>query len=260
MGQNGHFAFNAVSIAARDFGVLYPSEIEDHANVGKLISYVAKQRAVSSTDTIAVSIEPPSKEVRHEAFRRLREAIVRIGGTDPVTIECRTSPDRLVPRPDRHVKWKQLADELQCELPELESPRWAMLFSFFVTYPFVVALLILAVAPLLFLLGMDRDSPPWVILGPIIFIAGLFFGALAAAIAESLLFRNPQRVPFDSVEDFASTVASSGRGIRESLVKNVSTSIDEHVREVVAKQFGLMPSDMNDDFSLIPEAALNKAG
>lgn len=254
-----HQGLLVISRATRAFQVRNPTEIGDVASVAKLVNYIARRRGLSHDATVPLSLEPPDEEVQQEAFGRLQLGLMAIGGVVPETIDSTSSPDKSVPVHSRHAKWSSLAEELECKLPELRNPKWAMWLSIFITYPFVCVFMVLLLTPILSFLGI-ADEAPWfvkIILGPLIFVGTLLFGAVAAYKAESLLFSHPLRVPFDSIRDFASHIAKNARGIKVPLTESVSTTIDRYVREVVAEEFGLTPSQIGDGFQLIPESTLN---
>lgn len=257
-GRDLHQAALCISKVTQAFQVRPPIDLADVASVEKLVSYIARERGLSHDATVTISPEPPSEEVEQEAFRRLQSGLRAIGGTAPESIGSRKSPDKLVPIHNRHAKWSRLAEELQCDLPEFDNPKRAMWLSMFITSPFVCVFMVLLLTPIFLVFGIAEEAPWFVkiILGPMIYVGTVFLGAVAACEAESFLFRHPLRIRFDSIREFNSHIAENARGIKDALRKNVATTIDRYVREVVADEFGLTPVQTGEDYQLIPESNL----
>lgn len=255
----------AISRSAQELNVPFPDDGEEIQTARELIEYVAQQRGVSPESPIEILVKPTSEEKRREAFRRLKAGLESIGGIVPEHDWSTTALDDLVPHRDRKAKWEQLSDELECDLPGLDTPGWALWFCLFLTYPFVVmfVMLLMLVVLLPFALAGFNPDPPWVIktiMGTIIYVGTLWLGAMVAVRFESLVFRRPSRIPFDSIDTFTSHIVSNHKGIEECLKRSLATTIRKHVHKIVAEVYSLSPEEVHDDFQLCREASLNQAG
>ena len=246
-------SLQVVSRTISTFRVRQPSDVEEISSVDKLIKYISSEREMPQDAEVTVTVERSFEELQQAAFQRLKGGLLGIGASLPESLHSSVSPDKLLPIRNRHVNWKDLAQELRCELPGLATPKWAFWLSLLLTYPFVCVVMVLLLAPLFAFLGIDED-PPWfvmVTLGPMIFFSCILLATVAASKAEGFLFSNPTRVPFDSIREFTLHVASHAHGIEDSLARSFSTTIEQYVREVVAEEFRITPNQISDGFPLI---------